>query len=444
MTAGFANSDPSLVKSYQDNSDSKDGRFLQTDAEFARSDWSIYIANLPQRAGVPKHRISQLVLKELVDNALDEMDRVGRPGEVTIDAAGKNVFTVTDLGRGFQDSPEELAHRFSIAKPMTSSKQWRRPSRGCVGNGLRVIVGSVVSGGGRIFIKTRNKAVVLRPRFDGTTAIDEVKSVDWPVGSAITIEIDPAYVGTISPMECAQLAICLARQSGPAFDRKPSPLWLDADHVAMNMLVAIGPSKTIGWFTAQLDRCSAREVGQLVTQRFGKGRLCRDMNKADAAEFLTMLQEKAAPIRAKQLGPMGREARKHEALTDGYACQEGSFQAGTHPPFGEIPFLVEAWAAICEPHNKSEDDDVYTVDLVGVTINRTAALVESDCYREGHSKTVVLSLGNLSRELSLLDGETVGFGLRGLADRSPFNQPVTLGVPPQGDGAIAIDASGRY
>jgi DNA topoisomerase VI subunit B len=389
--------------SYQGKSISRSRLFLQSDAEFSRADWSIYIANLPQRAGVPKHQIGQLVLKELVDNALDEMDRVGRPGEVTLERHDENVFTVTDRGRGFDDTPEELAHRFSIAKPMSSSKQWRRPSRGCVGNGLRVIVGSVVTGAGHIMVKTRNREVVLRPRLDGTTAVDQVKPIDWPVGTAITIEIDPAYLDRSALMEWAQLAIQLAQQSGPAFTRKPSPLWLDADHVATNMLAAIGPVKTVAWFVAQLDRCSAREVGQLITERFGKGRLCRDMNKAEAAELLTMLQQKAALIRPKQLGPMGHEAWKQADLLHGYACEEGSFQAGAHPPFGQIPYLVEAWAATCEPDSKNEDD-VYAVRCFGLTINRTPALIEPSCYREGWSRNVNLWLGSVDCELSLPKG----------------------------------------
>lgn len=100
-------------------------RFLQLDscdAEFVRKDWLVYISNLPQRAGVVRSLIRQLVLKELVDNALDEMDRVGRPGEVTISQDGEHTYTVTDQGRGFGDSPEELAYRFSIAKPIGN---WR-------------------------------------------------------------------------------------------------------------------------------------------------------------------------------------------------------------------------------------------------------------------------------------------------------------------------------
>jgi hypothetical protein len=56
---------------------SKNGRFLQSKPEFIRNEWLLYLSNLSQRAGVPNESIRKLVLKELVDNALDEMDRIG-------------------------------------------------------------------------------------------------------------------------------------------------------------------------------------------------------------------------------------------------------------------------------------------------------------------------------------------------------------------------------
>jgi hypothetical protein len=277
------------------------------DVEFTRHDWSIYVSNLPQRAGVSFSRIRALVLKELVDNALDETDRVGRYGEVTLTQEGEHTYTVTDRGRGFADSPDELAPRFSIAKGMVSSKQWRKPARGCVGNGLRVIVGAVVSGGGRIIVRTRNQAVTLRARLDGTTAVDEVAPIDWPTGTAITVEIDPKYPAAPVTVEWAQLAITLARQSGPAFTRKPLPSWYDADHLALNMLAAIGQNKTVAWFVSQLDRCTSREIGQRITARFGKGRLCRDVSKPKPESFYScssrLPRPRSAPNISGRWGP---------------------------------------------------------------------------------------------------------------------------------------------
>ena len=403
----FANSDLFGGASYQAKTLSQRSRILQSDPEFTRHDWSIYVSNLPQRAGVPLSDIRALVLKELVDNALDEVDRIGRPGAVALTQEGEHIYTVTDQGRGFDDSPEELAHRFSIAKGMVSSKQWRKPTRGCVGNGLRVIVGAVVNGGGRIIVKTRNQEVTLRPRLDGTTAVDSVIPIDWPTGASITIEIDRRYPGSDDSLEWARRAIALAQQSGPAFNRKPLPAWYDVDHLALNMLAAIGPSGTLAWFVSQLDRCTSREIGQEVTGRFGKGRLCRDVSKEEAAQLLRLLQWRTtSPFKPRQLGLMGADAWVHEQLTDGYVYEEGSFVTGRSEPHATIPFLVEAWAATCQTPDSRDDDDVYPVDVVssGFTINRSPAIVDSFSSRNGRSRLANLRLGSEFIRLDIPQG----------------------------------------
>jgi hypothetical protein len=382
----FANSELSRATIYHDKQLSQKAGFLRSDPEFTRNDWAIYVSNLPQRAGVPARHIRKLVLKELADNALDEMDRIGQPGTVTIVQDAEDTYTVTDQGRGFSDTAEQLAHRFSIAKGMVSSKQWRKPTRGCVGNGLRVIVGSVASGGGRIIVKTRDRQVTLRPRIDGTTAIDDAQKIGWSVGTAITIEIDPAYPANEDTLEWAQLAIQLARDSDKPFSRKPSPWWFDPDHVSLNMLAAIDPTCTLAWFVSQLDRCSSRDIGQLVTEEFGKGRLCRDLSKLEVIELLNLLRRDAlAIIRPKQLGPMGGDAWKHERLTDGYALEEGILETGRAPK-AQIPFLVEAWAATCETQDNPDDDDDVRTNIVGFTINRSSALVQYESVREGRTR----------------------------------------------------------
>jgi hypothetical protein len=382
------------------------GHILQSDPEFTRADWSIYISNLPQRAGVPLSQIRALVLKELVDNALDEMDRVGNPGRVTLVQDSEDRYTVIDLGRGFPDSPEELAHRFSVGKAMTSSKQWRKPTRGCVGNGLRVIVAAVVSGGGRIVVKTRNRAVTLRPRLDGSTAVDEVAPIDWPIGTAISIDIDPNYPAYDDSLQWAQLAITLARASGPAFNRKPLPSWYDLDHFALNMLAAIGPLATVAWFVTQLDRCTSREISQQITAQFGKGRLCRDINKEEAGQLLTLLQSLAvSSFRPKQLGPMGADAWQHEQLTDGFACEEGELLVGRSDPRATIPFIIEVWAATREPADFAANQrDYYPIDILGATINRSPAIINLHAYRDGRSRSANVSIGSESIRLDVPQG----------------------------------------
>ena len=103
---------------------------------------------LTQKAGVSRDLLPRLVLKELADNGLD----AGAVVEVGELPKGRGYF-VDDDGPGFVDddgldaTPEEIAHLFSIRRPLVSSKLLRLPTRGAVGNGLRVVAGAVLASG---------------------------------------------------------------------------------------------------------------------------------------------------------------------------------------------------------------------------------------------------------------------------------------------------------
>src|SRR5262249_15173236 len=103
-----------------------------------RPDWSLFrtVEGLQQRAGVPKSKLRRLVLKELADNGLDSGANV-RVGKVD------GGYFVEDDGSGIE--PDDVARLFSIARPMMSSKLWRLPTRGALGNGLRVVAGAVLA-----------------------------------------------------------------------------------------------------------------------------------------------------------------------------------------------------------------------------------------------------------------------------------------------------------
>jgi hypothetical protein len=54
---------------------------------------------------------------------------------------------VEDDGPGIPGDPAEVARLFSILRPLVSSKLLRLPTRGALGNGLRVVVGGRAAGG---------------------------------------------------------------------------------------------------------------------------------------------------------------------------------------------------------------------------------------------------------------------------------------------------------
>ena len=132
---------------------------------FIREDWTLFrsVTTIGQKAGVPQSQVARLVAKELVDNALD----AGVRCEIWLKDDGTLI--VSDDGEGMPGTPEEIASLFSIARPLTSSKLLRLPTRGALGNGLRVIAGAVLASGGELEVATKGKTLILQPQDDGST-----------------------------------------------------------------------------------------------------------------------------------------------------------------------------------------------------------------------------------------------------------------------------------
>jgi hypothetical protein len=79
------------------------------------------------------------------------------------------------LLRRIDGEPEDIARLFSIARPLVSTKLLRLPTRGALGNGLRVVAGAVLASEGTLVVTTRNRRIELRPERDGTTTVAAVR-----------------------------------------------------------------------------------------------------------------------------------------------------------------------------------------------------------------------------------------------------------------------------
>jgi hypothetical protein len=226
---------------------------------FARPDFSLYtsLATLPQRAGVSASMLPWLVAKELADNALDAADAAGRPGAVDIGIDCRGNLTVADKGTGIPDAtPQWIASLFCVARPMLSSKLLRRPTRGAVGNGLRVCLGYLTATRGRLIIETSNLRVELAPEIDGTSCIVSSETIEPIEGLTLTVMVANDAPFTAEHLAWAHDAIELARQSGnPAFAGRPSPYWFDLDHFRVLLRTAVG-NVSVRQFLGELDGCT--------------------------------------------------------------------------------------------------------------------------------------------------------------------------------------------
>ena len=184
----------------QNSASSLAGQEAPQNLKFEREDWSLFrtVEGLQQKAGVAKHKLSRLVLKELADNGLDS------GAEVRVGKLPKGSYFVED------GAPQEIARLFSIARPMVSTKLLRLPSRGALGNGMRVVAGAVLASSGSLIVITHNKRIVLRPERDGTTTVVNVKAVKFPVGTRVEISFGPAIPSGEGTLSWANLALRLA------------------------------------------------------------------------------------------------------------------------------------------------------------------------------------------------------------------------------------------
>jgi DNA topoisomerase 6 subunit A-like protein len=331
--------------------------------QFERPDWMLFgsLTTLPTMAGVRAELLPRLGLKELADNALDAGANKVVVG--ALDGSGKRYF-VQDDGPGIPGTPEDIARLFSISRPLVTSKLWRLPSRGAMGNGLRVVTGLVSASDGRLEVWTRNQRLILTPQEDGSTAV-EAFEVDFPVGTRIEITFGPPL--PVDPDALVWAAAAVQMAGGVVYGGKASPHWCDNDHF-LDILKASG-KRPVREIVAQMDGCSGQTAGR-ITAAF-KGAASTVLMRDQAMEVLKRARAETRPVPAERLGKVG----KLPSLPEWYAIEYGAFTIGGREPKAVIPFVVEAWVRV-DPKGKSERD------VVPLFVNRTPIIEEVLLYRD--------------------------------------------------------------
>jgi hypothetical protein len=323
------------------------------DFTFERSEIAAYrsLDTLPMKAGVSRFNLVKLVAKELADNGLDN------GGTASIELSG-NGFIVTDDGPGIASALVPLL--FSVARNPRSSKYLRRPTRGAVGNGLRVVVGAVLASHGTLIVSTRGHRLVLEPQeTDGTTRV--VSDTPWDgSGTEVEITFGPALTVSENDLTWAKNALAIGN-AGKLYAGASSPWWYDAD--AFFELFNAARDEPVRELVGRLDGCTARARSQTICVDF-KRRTCRSVTRAEAAELLRRCRDAAKPVTVDRLGRVGRDALSYP----GYATTVGAMAVGKQQP-AEIPFRVEVWAKLTEHHQRDHEEHIEGTYF----LNRTPA-----------------------------------------------------------------------
>jgi hypothetical protein len=332
--------------------------------KFQREDWTVFrtVEGLQQKAGVPLDKLTRLVLKELADNGLDNNAKVN-VGELP---NGRGYF-VEDDGPGIDGKPEEVAALFSIARPMVSTKLLRLPTRGALGNGLRVVAGSVLASGGSLTVITHNRRIVLRPERNGLTTVVSAKTVNRPVGTRVEISFGPALPCDGNVLLWATVALNFDNP-GSVYTGKSSPHWYDA--ATFHELLDASGNRPVRELVAQLDGCTGGKAGEIVTAAKLGRMLCKDVTRPQAERLLAAARDNAKAVTPERLGTVGPAAFPAMAYARASRCA----RFGAAEPQAEIPFVVEAWAA----KTHSETDLFVCVNRTRVTGEITAARDKRD------------------------------------------------------------------
>jgi len=325
---------------------------LSGNLKFERADWALFrtVEGLQQKAGVAKSKLRRLVLKELADNALDECGRV-RTGELP-----QGGYFVEDEGRGIDGTPEEIARLFSIARPLISTKLLRLPTRGALGNGLRVVAGAVLASEGSLTVITRDQRIELRPERDGPTSAISSTKVEFPLGTRIEISFGPALPEDKWALSWARMASRLAQ--GAVYAGRSSPWWYDTPQF-QELLYASGTTP-VRELIGRLDGCTGAKAGEIVSAANLTRSICRSVTDQQAERLLQAAREAARPVKPERLGAIGADVFPGFA----YAKSSGIAEFGSIAPVASIPFAVEVWA---EKIVGEEDPSTHLT----VCVNRT-------------------------------------------------------------------------
>lgn len=277
--------DPNLQKSGKLTNSPKSAFFpgdpSSDPLELTRPDWTEFRdpSRISAKAGVKLELLPKVMAKELVDNALDNSGSVDF-GFLTV-TPEEVCFYVEDVGTGIPGTDASIASRFSMRRPLTSSKTLRRPTRGMLGNGLRVVAGVICICDGVLKVSTRNRTLTLKPQFDnGSTAVIGCES--WK-GSGTRIEVTlrgdfARYANQCGDLfEWAQQANELTSTPfGKTYKGKSSPWWYGPSDF-LELLKSAG-RRPVEHLVQELNGYTNRKKAYEVTGPL-LGRMCNEVTR---------------------------------------------------------------------------------------------------------------------------------------------------------------------
>lgn len=322
--------------------------------DFTKQEWTLFrsMDTLTQKSGVSKQDIPKLVAKELVDNALDISDNV----EIEFDG---NTFWVWNDGQGIPE--DKIAELFSINRPLVSSKLIKLPTRGALGNGLRVVVGAVIATGGELFVYTNGYKYKIEPQADGTSIATNVGEFQHR-GTMIQISLGQYQIDD----SWARDAVFYNR--GEKYKGKTSGYWYNSESFYE---IAQAYDGTVYDLVTVFDGCTGTKAGK-VAKLFEKNKKTKDLTFDETQGLLAGIREHSKPVKSTRLGTIGE-------IDDAvYGIAQGEFELPSSKGGNDasVPFSVEVFIK------------ESTYSKVSLLINKSPAIQSPYLFREKKKKNI--------------------------------------------------------
>ncbi|MBW7572485.1 hypothetical protein [Caproiciproducens faecalis] len=316
--------------------------------EFKKQEWTQFrsMDTLTQKAGVSKNDIPKLVAKELTDNALDITD------DIEVKCDGNKLF-VWNGGTGIP--ADRIAELFSINRPLVSTKLIKLPTRGALGNGLRVVVGAVIATGGELFVYSNGDKYKIDSLDDGSSKVMYLDH--YPIsGTMIELSLGDYPIDD----SWAQNAVYYNR--GEKYKGKTSAYWYNSEGFYEITQAFDG---TVYDLVSEFDGCTGAKAGQ-IAKLFDKNYKAPNLSFEDSESLLSAIRDHSKPVKADRLGEIGE-------ITDTfYSSVSGTYVLPSTKGklSAEIPYKIEV---LISPRTYSQ------VDLL---INKSTAIKSPYLFTE--------------------------------------------------------------
>jgi hypothetical protein len=351
------------------------------------------LRELQNQTGHSYYQWPLVVLKELVDNALDACEEAEIAPEISI-AVEPGTIEVQDNGTGIK--PETIASILDYTIRVSSREAYVSPTRGAQGNALKTILAmgyvldraekdkdnheamgvTIIETGGiehRIEFRVdhvNNEPKICHTKMASPIRIGTKVTVKWPADISLLqqnrhsfIELTEAYAWfnphlTLRGRWFGEEFVNVDA-TNPAWEkwgpRNPtSPHWYDemrlqrylAAHVARDR--ELGRDRTVREFISEfrglsgtaVQRKILEEVGcshQSLAQFFGVDRV----NAEGISKLLVAMQKHSKPVAPKHLGVIGRDHLKQRFLAAGGNAETFKYQLRKGVTSEGIPYIVE-------------------------------------------------------------------------------------------------------